>query len=482
MIMIFGAALRPAVVGAKVQAGASGSCLLVTRVHSELTENRSASLVQQGGSSRARARARAVSYYFDDPISQPKVAGGLMFVIIVVMAALSFSMKPFAEGTKKRIPKQGEASQCSQSARPTTVTVHALNGLRVLFIANTIFCHYFTLGANPFESVDPSTQAGCLSGYPMQDYFKYMPMSFFTILSGFLRTTTNKESEGYSWKASLVYAARVIARFGPAYWIALASLALVENFKPPLLAWPVSAAFMQPLLPVDSIVLGANTVAWFVSCIVLCSFIFPGCYNISLKMQTHQKTWLAIMCILVLLAVRCVIVSYLGAAYNFYARAPEFFMGMFTAQITSLMDADFVRWGGWGWLFDILMIAYLVVPHWFQGDLEVGIVPSVAPLAWCAVIVSAWAAAQCTDKQGKAAVGVLGKLASLPLLTSLAEYSFGAYIYQRVAMRFADNVLRPHLPDFYVMSSNCGMKWLAFITSWVIAVLSEKLVEKHIRF
>ena len=108
--------------------------------------------------------------------------------------------------------------------------------------------------------------------------------------------------------------------------------------------------------------------------------------------------------------------------------------------------------------------------------------PFVAPLGWCAVIVSAWAAAQCTDKQGKAAVGVLGKLASLPLLTSLAEYSFGAYIYQFVALRFADNVLRPHLPTFYVMSSNCGMRWLAFITSWVMAVLSEKLVEKHIRF
>jgi len=406
----------------------------------------------------------------NDPISQPKVAAGLMFVTIVFVAALSWSMKPSTEGGgNKRIPKQDEASQ---PARTRAVTVQALNGLRVLFIANVMLCHYHA-------------PAGGDPPYLLQEYFQHMPMSFFTVLSGFIRTTTNKERGGYDWKASRIYAGRVIARFGPGYWIALVSLAFLDDLKPPLLAWPVGAAFMQSLLPfkmhgapppLEYFPLGGNEVSWFTSCIVISSCIFPGCFNISLRMKTHQKSWLAIMCILVLLMLRYMIVELIGIDKNFFVRLPEFLMGMLTAQVCSLMGEEIVQWLGWGWVFDGLMIVYLVVPH-FVTDWQSGVVQPIAPLGWCIVVASAWAAATTAaapraDLQGKPVAGVLGKLLSFQMLTSLAEYSFGAYIYQFVALELARRVL----PEEQLLHA------LAFALSWLMALLSEKLLEKHVRF
>jgi peptidoglycan/LPS O-acetylase OafA/YrhL len=316
-----------------------------------------------------------------------------------------------------------------------------------------------------------------------------MPMTFFTVLSGFIRTTTNRESQGFAVKASVHYAIKVVARFGPPYWLALVALAFIHNFPKPLLAWPVQAAFLQSLMPVkmygytgpvpDYFPSFGNMVGWFTSVVVICSCVFPGVFNLSLWIGTHEKKWRGVVCILALLALRKVVVDIVGADRNVYARSLEFFMGILTAQICSLMDEDSVLWLGWGWMFDGLIIGFITIPYlvaegpWETNSWNSGIVPTLAPLFWCFLVTSAWAAAQHAGLQGKPASGLLGKLVSLWPITSLAEYSFGAYIYQMVAASCFQKK---------VFEQTCGTASAPFLLSWGMAVASDWLLEKHCRF
>lgn len=484
-----------AVAGVNEQREAFGACLLAIDARNKSSVRRSESLAQRSVQTQPSKVKGLFDFTVHDPITRPDVAARLLYAIIGSGFALIILVKTkvSAAGTgkgitvpkqdsereserKKERKKEKEGYEALQPARARTVTVQSLNGLRVLFIARVILSHYF--------EEDPE----CILGLQLAEFYKYMPMAFFTVLSGFMRTISIKESGGFGVDAWLLYAVKVIARLGPAYWLAIVLKSYLGGFQRPYLLWPAQAAFMQAFMPFhmeggyfDYFPLaGGIGVGWFVSCIVICSCIFPGVFNMSLWLGTHEKKWRGVACILILLALRFALDYTIRQDQNGYVRLVEFFMGMLTAQVCSLMDREIVQWQGWGWVFDGLMVVFMTTPLFVDKipkgsgtePWRYGIAPCFAPLLWCILVTAAWAAAQHAGLQGQPSSGLLGKLVSLRPLTSLAEYSFGAYIYQHVAMDFATQYI----------DGSCHSLWIGVILSWGMAFASEKLFEKHFRF
>ena len=347
--------------------------------------------------------------------------------------------------------------------------VKALDGLRVIFISTVIVNHFF-----PYYYMLPGTLDHV--------WFQHEPMKFFGTLSGFIRMITNKAPESYGLAASLNYCARVIARFAPAYWLALVWVGFLKHWSAPFIAWPAQAVFSQGWFRANSVycmeqdfMLCANFVGWFTSGIVVVSSMFPLLWNACRWAGTDRKPGLAFATVMVLLGLRAVVRAYdfhpaiVGA--KAYGILIDFTIGLLCAQLCHEFPEWLVHWSGWGYIFDATLVGYYLGILFVKEHLTLCCV--LGTFIWPLLIISGWASAQDPDSDGSPSSGLVGRCVSMKPITMLAEFSFGAYIFQAPIAYAID-----------LVAETWGLqrwRWCHFFLTWTVAVVSEHLMERRIR-
>mmetsp|Transcript_122923 Transcript_122923/g.223377 ORF Transcript_122923/g.223377 Transcript_122923/m.223377 type:complete len:573 (-) Transcript_122923:217-1935(-) len=369
--------------------------------------------------------------------------------------------------------KEATSEPASRAVPEKKKTMDALDGLRVVFICLVISHHI-----------------GVPEICRRWVWLAHSSMSFFCFLSGFIRVYTVKEKEGYSWAKYKVFVAQLLARFAPAYWLALICLCGLSQLLPeqqPPLAWPMNALFLQSLFPLNApgvlanyFPYAGNYVAWFTSVVVLCSLCFPLLYN-----MRPSSTLVTLLALVFLICLRIVVLREFDGSVvgplrlgdrNFWSRLPEFWAGMLLGQLCS--DRTFssiLSWGGWGWIFDGVLVLIILLSFQMQrkaSPFAAMVFVSLMPL----LLFSARGAVE-NSSTGAPSSGILGRLLAWQPLVSAARYSFGAYIFQAIPQRIVHHLIRGKSPEERTLME----VWASFVLTWLMGVASEHLLEKHVR-
>jgi len=401
---------------------------------------------------------------WSDPIHEPSTAFGLMLAGIGVMVILACCLRwlghlPHAADGNLAVKRDHQPSAKSK--------IQTLEWLRVLLIAVVVWFHAY----------------GSFYGFfPGDELYRNGPMGYFTILAGFVRTVSIGDLDTCSLD-SLTSAAKVIARFGPAYWTALILLFLLVDYKEPLVAWPVQAVFLQAFFPVcmeaapyKSFPLAGNMVAWFVSAIFIPTLFFPAAFRLLCWFGTNRQRSHALAGLLLVFVLRSYLVVYIGSAKNAYVRGCEFYIGMLLGQICSLQQELLLSWPHWTWFSNFSLLAALVIPYLLD---QIGVIDQIGVsnisnsngliLFWCLFITSAWAADNAKTLKVKCS------LFDLIPLVPLAKYCYGAYIYTFVARAVYDRIY----PGEVRLEISAGV---VFALAWVMAAFSYHLIEGRLNF
>eukprot|EP00930_Biecheleria_cincta_P031389 TRINITY_DN21792_c0_g1_i1.p1 TRINITY_DN21792_c0_g1~~TRINITY_DN21792_c0_g1_i1.p1 ORF type:complete len:498 (+),score=67.94 TRINITY_DN21792_c0_g1_i1:69-1562(+) len=379
------------------------------------------------------------------------------------------------------------SQESSHMRRRAAKHVAALDGLRVIFINLVIMYHFFWLPRVGGE----------------KDQLHFIPhnsMSFFMVLSGFLRyQQLDRQAADFDRRAFGHYVARILVRFGPAYWSALTALFCCRLWQQRLgspLAWPLEAAFLQSLLSFrspmcrdDALFFCGNMGAWFTSCVVICSVLTPALY-----VRRPRNGLVPVLAALVALHVVSILLlpSLLLDTCLFFVlhitdrsvvyRIVEFSIGMLTAQLhNELREIGLTHWIGWGWIFDAVLAAVVGL----QISVVVFNLSDEAPAACICfkllmplLMISAQSAVEGSD-DSRPASGRLGHLCAQWHIVALAEISFGAYIYQ-----FAVHKGLKVLAQVLAPSSDLHWLWANLLTlplTWLLAAVSHKFMEQPLR-
>jgi hypothetical protein len=315
-------------------------------------------------------------------------------------------------------------------------------------------------------------------------------MSYFMILSGFIRVITAKRQNsdngvGPRFRHNI---ARLIARFAPAYYLALAVCMIQEKEQINIMA-PIEALFLQGCLTErlrDCFGLHGDQVfeiSWFVADIFLL-VAFSPVFDKMLQCVSNGVTQALLSVTLVSLPI------FTGGINNPWFvgyRAFEFVGGMILAQMVKQLPDWALRWTGWRHLFDctfILIQFKMFVLQNGQGFIPISSLQGFIPISslrlliliqvvegwlWCMMIVCNYC-----ETMGGGSHGVFSSILGWRPYASLAAYSFGAYIYQGVVRRIWEGL-------FPVWSQSCLFNSLMIPLVWVFAVGSEKYMEGPIR-
>jgi len=309
-----------------------------------------------------------------------------------------------------------------------------------------------------------------------------------------------QKHDTYDLKTWKPYAANVLARFTPGNSMALILLFLCSERRAPLVAWPVQALFLSSALealpsqvsPFQAFWLSGNYVCWFTSAIVMGALVLPLFYNLRPQQKpTHIMVVLAaVISLRALVEYGYGLLPIIQTDANVVVRLLEIIAGALTAQLATAVPPSLLQWQGWGWVFDgvicitLLLNKCVVMQGWLMGiPSEVQTLPLwtthcmlvLMPI----VIFSAFAAAQ----NGLPSSGLLGRCLAYKPLSSMAKYSFGAYIYQVLAARVMAILLSRFHSD-HDDASGCIrtlMEWAPIGLSLLFAFVSEHFLEKHIR-
>lgn len=288
--------------------------------------------------------------------------------------------------------------------------------------------------------------------------------------------------------------------------------------RAPLVAWPVEALFLTSALeslptqyaPYQHFSLSGNQVCWFTSAVVMGSLLMPLFYNL----RPQQKTMQIMGVLAAVISLRTLLgypLNHCGFGLDRYqdcsfhnpllpliktddnvvVRLLEIVAGALTAQLATAMPPSLLQSQGWGWVFDgvICIVLLLHVYAARQQSLIDNAFDSKAYPMWTAqcmlvlmpiLIFAAFAAAQ---NDGTPSSGVLGRCLACKPLSSMAKYSFGAYIYQAPAAKIMGILLFAFQGDHHHASGliRTLMEWAPVGLSWLFAAASEHLLEKHIR-
>lgn len=396
------------------------------------------------------------------------------------------------------LPELSNESVAQQPDAKKGVMLFALDGLRVIFITNVIWGHYR-------DKLWPES-LGVLSplGWPLVAV-QHPSMSFFMILSGFIRMHTAK-CKDYDRTQTRHHMSQVFARFCPAYHLALALTMVLEVTSligapaGPTLAYsafPVQALFLQSFLPVNVCAQGHSVYfpfqgllqGWFTADVVFCAVLFPLLYTWRPDTERWGVCPLIFLCFV---TVACYgLFGFLVDPHYFKGtfsadhfpclRLLEFAAGMLSAQIAQNLPSWALSWSGWGWVFDCTLLAIFVICQFWNQLLqqmslaEVWLISSgwaVYPLLdmlWCVLMVASVGTAMNGDTNG-----LLVRILGWSPLTSMAKYSFGAYIYQFIPYHAYEWIIGESLSTWWFFG-------LCLLLAWMLAVASEKLMEGPVR-
>jgi|EP00927_Polykrikos_kofoidii_P060939 peptidoglycan/LPS O-acetylase OafA/YrhL len=329
-------------------------------------------------------------------------------------------------------------------------------------------------------------------------------MQFFFVLSGFIMTYASQGSvDTFDRASGSLYIGRRLVRLLPSYYFA-AFFALVLGFagdiRPSALrpygAWPVHVLCLQALWPVqicppvnmdfqetEVLSLTINGPAWFTSAIVFLSIAFPFLYN---KLPRGDlQTVVAVLVVTILVrsiptAMSDSLPTFSGLKYYTFVlmRVPEFFAGMLSAQICSLLPGQVMQQPIWGSIFDAtlsfsFLLSYAMGP--WEGITNDG--DYFLTGLFCLTMISARCAVVRPDgAKGSSmpASGLLGVILASPVLTRMSEFSFGAYILQFQVYRVFHLKWWP-----FRLAKGCWPIYIACI--WVSAWVVTRCVDDPIR-
>lgn len=342
--------------------------------------------------------------------------------------------------------------EVAPTSRVTRPNLDCLDGLRTTLIAYIVLFHlrYFLP-----QQVAPYFMTG------------HWAVQYFFVLSGFVSFyIVEGQFAMFNKHRAAKFLVRRMVRLCPAYFVALLWTAILARLglyaALPYMAWPIAAVFGQTWLPLqvcgdydpshwslNSLGFGANPLGWFVSCIVVCSVCFPALYN--LRPWTGPRgTFFLLLLVLLARSTATIILIFQDAMppslFNqVYTLAPlrvlEFAAGALTAQLCSQLPLEVQGWGGWAWTFDAsLALVFLVKAK------VLTICPGGPPFGdymisgiFCLTCAAARGVSehirQCQEPECILNGGLAVRILSLRPLVWLAEYSYGAFIYEEPVFR-----------------------------------------------
>eukprot|EP00747_Dinoflagellata_sp_TGD_P126846 gnl/TRDRNA2_/TRDRNA2_174319_c0_seq19.p1 gnl/TRDRNA2_/TRDRNA2_174319_c0~~gnl/TRDRNA2_/TRDRNA2_174319_c0_seq19.p1 ORF type:complete len:613 (-),score=68.63 gnl/TRDRNA2_/TRDRNA2_174319_c0_seq19:48-1886(-) len=428
-----------------------------------------------------------------DPFSSFEGAVVAMFTCMTGMCVLLWALTVYAapqvaEVTDLDVPLVENRPVPKAPVKKATV-VHALDGLRTIFIANIILSHQ-----NFYHMIPDAFQ--------IFHHFAAPSLHFFNMLSGFVLLHSSADvHERFNLKASAAFIARRIVRICPGYFAALALYAGIAYALPekryPLVAWPLQALFMQTIVAAnvcdrtieDSYIpFGGNGVGWFASVVLLSSCFFPLLYNVKPTSGISATTLLIAMAgFSGLLHHR--IDGTAGTDFKIVGMSanhfwpfwlPGFAAGMLAAEVSRHLSPEALSWRGWGWIFDMCIVSMMAIVHFRHGGMCGGLWMLAETFVWVLMMITARCAVEGAEHGGSPHSGLLGHLLAAWPLSSLGKYSFGAYIYQWPAwfcIRQIFEVLRipsDHSLDILRVVS-------VVLMAWTLAWLSEHVLEAPVR-
>jgi len=372
----------------------------------------------------------------------------------------------------------------SQPAMPSRPNIRTLDGLRTVFITYIVIIHFPQ--ATP-ESIVPLLADG-------------WAMQFFTVLSGFVAFyVMSGKCDTLDWATGSKWVGRRLARLAVLHQVAiLADYGRVAylggpctaNQCRPLIAWPMNAMFMQGLLPVricgapgddatwNYIHFNANGVGWFTACLAWISVAFPFLYNSRPRSGINSTNMLLGLIVFVrfLSEVFCPAWAMWGGSgvLHPYAFVPlrllEFWAGMLTAQAAGQASFEFRSWKGWGWAFDVFLLAGFGGVAWVVRDYSASAMRTgeyyMIPM-WCLVCMAAAFVVERpeVERKGWLAHGPVHTILASSPVVYLAQYSYGTYQLHQVTLRWVFALGGPM--NFYIFPLNIVLSWLigAFATT-----------------
>jgi peptidoglycan/LPS O-acetylase OafA/YrhL len=320
-------------------------------------------------------------------------------------------------------PVADAVSSSGGDRRPpaASTVVLALDGLKVVCIFLVILLHH---------GLFPSTQ--------MQMAIKES-MTFFIVASGFLRL--GSASRVCDWAAYIKYALRSLVRLVPAYYLAV-TFTLIMYYKiqgTVSVVFAFQAIFVQSFFPIDVcehphyeesfLPFQGLTQGWFVSVVVWCSLCAPLLTRLRPRLVPAWSLLVAFTCASVVVeSTTPWIVHYVFIP----ARLLQFACGMLCAEIVQIVLSTEKTWPGWAWVFDasLLVRVVLALTPVSSGVTLVSLAYyTMGHMMWCLVIVSAGLASATKDRSINYQ-GILFRMFAAWPLEHLAQYSYGAYIYQ----------------------------------------------------
>eukprot|EP00928_Gymnodinium_smaydae_P036267 TRINITY_DN25371_c1_g1_i1.p1 TRINITY_DN25371_c1_g1~~TRINITY_DN25371_c1_g1_i1.p1 ORF type:complete len:563 (+),score=36.11 TRINITY_DN25371_c1_g1_i1:52-1740(+) len=440
-----------------------------------------------------------------DPLSTfgDALISTVVCAIFVVMMIWSLALQVHLCRAANTFENSRALLQCER--RPN---IDALDGLRALLITYIVCFHLMFLLP---EILRPFFKFG------------HWAVQFFFVLSGFVSSyVTEGQHSRLNYIAGTQFVIRRLVRLYPAYVVALMWLAFL-GYKGifathPFIGWPASALMIQAMVPLticgavepgqwnrNNLGFSGNGPGWFVSCIVFVSCLFPLLYN-SLQCIFHRpdgsrrsiQVPICLMVIVVLARHLPTLAeisrghkpqnlelglydwntnSFLVYVFAFL-RLGEFAAGMCAASVCSHLPGDIWTWRGWGWIFDISLVMALVVkkcvlmsfPHGPPyGDY-------LLTFVFCVACIGARGASEgleqsTLDGQSRRfAGGVFSPLLSSWPFVWIAQYSYGAYIFEEPVFHTLRTLLGPRVPAEFM--------WIClFLGTWIVGGISFHCLE-----
>lgn len=259
----------------------------------------------------------------------------------------------------------------------------------------------------------------------------------------------------------------------------------------------MEALFGQTLLPVTFcgtaefagssffLPFGANYVSWFISALVLVTLCFPLMFNMRPR-SGITGTICALLFVTVLRSIPTIMemngvfpcpgvtLMEFGHCKSLYVFAPvralEYYAGMLAAQLSNELPQEAKDWTGWSYVFDASLVVAIMLATVFnlQGPPEkAGEYFNTGFFCLTCIACRMCSVQASKDDTLNPNPGIFGRVLSAWPLVSLAEYSYGAYIFSLAVL-----ASRPEMPESLFI--------VPIVGNWLVAVVSLKCLENPI--
>merc|ERR1719171_1988482 len=202
-------------------------------------------------------------------------------------------------------------------------------------------------------------------------------MTLFFAISGFvICSVEERKQKSFTYASGARHIARRLVRLCPIYWIALWLMfylaASGDVPQEPFVAWPIQAAFLQALFPLEicgkKVQFSHLSPGWFTSALIISAFCFPVLFNV-LPRGGWKKTLAVLVVVCAMRSLPTFLHEYLPSSPDLYAFAPlrllEVVAGMLAARLCKQLPPECSCWWAWGLVMDMSVLMVLSIVYLF---------------------------------------------------------------------------------------------------------------------